>query len=195
MPTCGIHLVSTTYRTWLPGDDRGHWSPLLDFYGALRERGHRLRVGDPITRQRGEGIADEPEKVLSPREVQTVADTIGALITSPHSPPLVAGRPTFKPPVIYAAAIERTHFHLLTGIMREDVGIFMGRIKGITSSAVCALPENAGRRHVWTAHYWEVFLFDDGGVEAVQGYIEAHNVRRGLAPNPFPWVHPRRVRK
>jgi REP element-mobilizing transposase RayT len=107
----------------------------------------------------------------------------------------VAGRQIFKPPVIYAAAIERTHFHLLTGVMREDVGTFMGRIKGMTSSAICALPENAGRRHVWTAHYWEVFLFDEGGVDAVQTYIEAHNVRRGLSPNPYSWAHPRRLRK
>lgn len=39
MATIGIHLVWTSYGTWLPGDDRGHWSPLFDFYGHLVERG------------------------------------------------------------------------------------------------------------------------------------------------------------
>jgi hypothetical protein len=195
MPTRGIHLVSTTYGTWPPGDARGHWSPLLDFYGRLRERGHRLRLGDSETLHRATDIAHEPEKVLSSHEIQLVADTIGALVGVTHRPPLVAGRPNYQPPVIHAAAVERTHFHLLTGVMREDVGTFMGRIKGTTSSALRALPENTGRKHIWTAHYWEVFLFDEGGLDAVQTYIEAHNTRRGLPPNPFPWVHPRRLRK
>jgi hypothetical protein len=125
MHTRAIHIISTTYRTWLPGA-------------------------------------------------------------------LVAGLPVPKPPVVYAAAIERTHFHLLIGILKEDLGIFVGRLKGTAASAICAMPEYAGRKHVWTAHYWEVFLFDEPAVDAVQVYIQSHNLRRNLPASPYPWIHPRR---
>ena len=77
MTTSGIHLVSTTYRTWLPGDNRGHWSPLFDLYGRLLELGHRLRLPDADTKRHAEEIAKEPEKVLSPREIEVVAETFG----------------------------------------------------------------------------------------------------------------------
>jgi hypothetical protein len=194
MPTCGIHVISTTYRTWMPGDARGHWSPLFDFYGRLKESGHRLRLPDPDTFRHSSEIAKEPEMVLSPHAMTIVAHTFRALLTPPHSPPLVAGTALFKPPIVYAAAIERTHFHLLIGILREDLGTFVGRLKGSAASAVLSFPEYAGRTRVWTAHYWEVFLFDERGVDTVQTYVEQHNVRRGLPPSPFDWVHPRRVR-
>src|SRR5688572_23324332 len=82
----------------------------------LLESGHRLRLPDPDTKRHSEEIAKEPEKVLSPQEIAIVAETFGRALTNPHSPPLAAGHPPYKPPVIYAAAIERTHFHLLTGI-------------------------------------------------------------------------------
>ena len=190
--TRAIHIISTTYRTWPPGDDRGHWSPLFDFYGHLKEKGHHLRLPDPDTRHYADQFADEPEMVLSPNAVRTVAQTFGSLLTAPYSPPLVAGKHALKPPVAYAAAIERTHFHLLIGILKEDLGTFVGRLKGTAASAVCALPEYKGRKHVWTAHYWEVFLCDEPAIDAVQLYIQDHNLRRGLAASPYPWIHPRR---
>ena len=74
--------------------------------------------------------------------------------------------------------------------MNEDIAKFAGRIKGRTSSAVGAMPKNAGRERVWTSGYWKVFLFDELGVTAVREYIEAHNVRRGLAAAPYPWIVP-----
>lgn len=92
---------------------------------------------------------------------------------------------------VLALAIEATHFHLLTGPLRggESIGRFVGRLKGRTSSAVLNLPDNADRKRVWTSGYWKVFLFDDHGVEMVREYIENHNVRRGLAANPYgDWV-------
>jgi hypothetical protein len=33
-----------------------------------------------------------------------------------------------------------------------------------------------------------VFLFDDIGVTAVKRYIDAHNIRRGLPAEPYPWI-------
>ena len=51
MATVGIHLVWTAYGTWLPGDDRGHWSPLYQFYGDVIERGGQLNRADLTTRE------------------------------------------------------------------------------------------------------------------------------------------------
>ena len=44
--THGIHLIWTTHGTWLPGDRRGHWSPLFNLYGNIRERGGKLNLPD-----------------------------------------------------------------------------------------------------------------------------------------------------
>jgi REP element-mobilizing transposase RayT len=84
--------------------------------------------------------------------------------------------------------IETTHVHVLTGPIGQDVGKFAGRIKGASSSALLKRAENSDRNRIWTGGYWKVFLFDEFGMRCVQEYIEAHNVRRGLSPAPYPWI-------
>jgi hypothetical protein len=83
MATVGIHLIWTTYGTWLPGDPRGHWSPLLDFYGNLIERGGKLNRGDLITQQFAAERMKEPAKILDEKEITVVADVLGTLGTAP----------------------------------------------------------------------------------------------------------------
>lgn len=58
--------------TWPPGDARGHWSPLFDFYGHLVWDGCRLNMPDPVTVEYAAAQAREPEKVLTPMEVEVV---------------------------------------------------------------------------------------------------------------------------
>lgn len=180
--TCGIHLVWTTYGTWLPGDRRGHWSPLFDLYGGIRDRGGKLNLPDAVTHRRAAELMKEPPKWLDPDEIATVADELSRHVAVP---PVPAWPPV---PAVWAAAIEPNHVHLLVGPVRENLARFVGRIKGRTSSAVGALPRNADRARVWTDGYWKVFLFDEEGIVAVKRYIDAHNVRRGLAAEPFPWI-------
>ena len=175
--TCGIHLIWTTYGTWLPGDDRGHWSALFDLYGGILERGGKLNVPDSITRRRAVATMTEPPKRLDPKEIATVAGELSRHVGGPRPP-------------VWAAAIEPNHVHLLVGPVEEDLERFVGRLKGRTSSEVGALPGNAGRERVWTSGYWKVFLFDDAGVRAVKDYIDAHNVRHGLPPEPYEWITP-----
>jgi hypothetical protein len=175
--TCGIHLIWTTYGTWLPGDDRGHWSALFDLYGHIRERGGRLNVPDAETRTFVRSRMTEPPKWLTPEEIAVVAAEFGVQMGPPHPP-------------AWAAAIEPNHVHLLVGPVAEDIARYAGRLKGRTSSAVGDLPANASRRRVWTSGYWKVFLFDEEGVVAVKQYIDAHNLRRGLPAEPFPWITP-----
>ena len=175
--TCGIHLIWTTYGTWLPGDDRGHWSALFDLYGSIRERGGKLNAPDDTTRTRVLGQLSEPPKRLDADEIAVIAEELRR-----HVAP--AG------PKAWAVAIEPNHVHLLIGPVDETLSKFAGRIKGRTSSVVGALPKNGGRERVWTSGFWKVFLFDDTGVTAVREYIEAHNVRRRLSAAPYPWIVP-----
>ena len=186
--TCAIHFIWTSYATWPPGDPRGHWSPLFDFYGNLIERGHKLNLPDATTYARSLAIAKEPPFLMTPGEMTTVANVIGTLV-APISPPLAAGHFETRPKA-YAFAIENNHTHLLTGPIKEDLSSFIGRVKGMTSSAVLKHPGNEERRRVWTAGYWKVFLFDEPAVYAVKGYIEDHNVRRGLPPATVSWLSP-----
>ena len=176
MATVGIHLIWTAYGTWLPGDDRGHWSPLFDEYDRIRERGGRLEYGDPITQMPARERMTEPAKILTVDDRQLVAEKIGVLVTPPYQPRA------------HAAAIEETHAHLLLGPVEEKIHKTAGRIKGTTSSALLKLPANRGRSHIWTARYWKVFLYDEAAFAAVKRYIEEHNLRRGIAAAPFLWI-------
>ena len=201
MATCAIHFIWTTYGTWLPGDDRGHWSPLYDLYGHLKIEGHRLNLPDAATRRTAQERLLEPPKILSSDEIEFLAPILGHAATtySPaftpesQSPTLSAEMRTgtlFEQPRVIAAAIEPTHVHLLTGPLKQDVAAFVGRLKGSTSSALLRRPENAGGTRTWTSGYWKVFFFDHRAVPTVQNYIEEHNQRRGLPAAPWDWVRP-----
>jgi REP element-mobilizing transposase RayT len=181
--THGIHLIWTTYGTWLPGDDRGHWSPLFDLYGSIREQGGQLNSPDEITRTRSGATLTEAAKRLTEEEIAVVASELGQHLA-------VSGVADSQLPPAWAATIEANHVHLLVGPVNEDLARFVGRLKGRTSSVVGALPVNSERERVWTSGYWKVFLFDAVGVVAVKRYIDLHNVRRGLPAEPFPCISP-----
>ena len=178
MSHCAIHAIWTTYMTWPPGDARSHWSALFDFYGRLIEQGHKLNLPDRNTRQHAMELAKEPPRLLSELDQRIVADTIGGLLKAD-----IRGK-------VHAAAVERTHVHLLFGPLNENIERVIGRIKGRTSSEVIARGSEPGRRRTWTAGYWKVFLFDERSLPFVARYIEAHNERRGLPAAPFGWITP-----
>ena len=206
MSTCGIHFVWTTYGTWLPGDERGHWSPLYDLYGSLRAKGHRLNLPDHMTRRIAQERMLESPKVLSANEIERLANLLGSLATSyspaftpVNSSPILsdamknpsgigASFGPFEQPVVLAAAIEPTHIHLLTGPLKQDIAAFAGRLKGATSSALLKQSENCDRKRIWTSGYWKVFLFDEPAVICVKDYIERHNERRGMPSAPYDWI-------
>ncbi len=175
-----IHVIWTTYMTWPPGEGRGHWSPLFDLYGGLVEQGHRLNIPDRATVNRATELAKEPPRVLTSSDQEIVADTIGEVLNNQME----------SSARIYAAAIERTHVHVLLGPLDENIERVVGRLKGRTSSAVVARGSEPGRKRTWTAGYWKVFLYDSRSIRPVMEYIEAHNLRRGLMAAPYQWITP-----
>jgi hypothetical protein len=180
--TCGIHFIWTTYGTWLPGDRRGHWSPLFDVYGRIAERGGRLQFPDETTRLVSTTLLREPPFRLDDGDAAIVAGELAKLV---HD-----GTPTCDQPIAIAATVEPTHVHLLLGPVGEDLRAFVGRLKGRSSSAVLASGRHGERRHVWTEKYWKVFLFDAVGMEAVTEYIQDHHRRAGRPLNPYSWCRP-----
>jgi REP element-mobilizing transposase RayT len=180
MPVEAVHLIWTTYGTWLPGDVRGHWSPLFDLYGRLRAQGHRLNLPDETTEQTSLHRLSHSPTILSSSDVAVVAQTIGSLVASPQR--LGASR-------IHAAAIESNHTHLLVGGLTDTVSRIVGRLKGQTSSSVAAA-NGDGSSRTWTTGYWKVYLFDEHAIAAVASYIEQHNIRRGLPARPYHWIAP-----
>jgi len=177
--TKGIHAIWTTYGTWLPGDARGHWSALFDFYGHVLQRGQQLNPPDATTQTRATSLMREPQKVLNEEEIRLVTKTLDDYLA-----PGMPGE-TWK---INATAIERTHVHLLFGPLNDPIGEVVGRIKSRTSSVLLKLPVNQGRRRIWTTGYWKVFLFDDNAMAQVARYISTHGGRRGSRAAPVSWV-------
>jgi REP element-mobilizing transposase RayT len=180
MLTIGIHVIWTTYGTWLPGDSRGHWSPLFDFYGRVIRDGGQLNVSDSTTRQVAKDFAKEPPVILGADAIAIVAQSIGEHVCRPTE--------HIAKPRVFAAAIEATHVHLLFGPVEEDLGRCIGRIKGTTSSAVLRHNAELKRRRTWTAGVWQVFLYDDAAFIAVKRYIDDHNIRKGLPAEPYDWI-------
>lgn len=172
--TLAIHLVWTTYGTWLPGDPRGHWSPLFDVYGHMRERGGKLNPGDTTTHQIAAERMSEPTKRLSLIEELLVGQSIAETCRGVLHP--------------LAVAVEPTHVHLLIKGTTVPVGEVVGRLKSNSGARLLRLPINLGRQRVWTTGYWKVFLFDEKAVATVQSYIERHNTDRGLPAKRFDWI-------
>jgi hypothetical protein len=89
-----------------------------------------------------------------------------------------------------AKVLRADEIDIVAGALGEDIGRFVGRLKGSSSSAARKHPANRDRRRTWASGYWKVFLFDDDAVGAVADYVAAHNTRRGLAAARLAWVTP-----
>ncbi len=191
--TKGIHIIWTTFGSWLPGDPSkpGHWSPLFDMYGRLSSQGNRLNLPNAATYEHAKRLQNEPTKSLTPNEIKMVANVIGKILTpntkQPHQ--IAPGLPgNHHTAICTAAAINPTHIHMLLQPMQENISRFTGRIKGMTAAALLKHPNNRGRKHIWTAKYWKVFLFNDNAVAKVKSYIEKHNIENNIPPAPYPWI-------
>ena len=181
MQTVGIHVIWTTYMTWLPGDSRGHWSALMDLYGHIVRTGGRLNLPDAITVEHAKEVAEGTAVVLCAEEQTAVADRIGRMLADDS---IIRGSRVF------AVAVEPTHMHLLFSSLQYNIDNVVGRIKSQTSSMLLEMRGNPEVRRIWTNGYWRVFLFDAEGVAAVQDYVEEHNERRGMARSPHAWLRP-----
>ena len=143
--TLAIHTVWTTYLTWLPGDKRGHWSPLFDLYGGLLRNGHQLNMGDEGTRKTAANLATDKPKYLRDSDIDLAAQTVAEVIRGGPAAGVANGIPAAAW-TVYAAALEKQHVHLLLAANAESVSRVVGRIKGKSSSRIGKADGNTGQR-------------------------------------------------
>ena len=170
--TLGYHIVKSGYGLWLPGDARGSWSEAWDDELGYIEP-HTLHGGDPVRLRMAEERMKRPPVLLTDEMLQAVVDQIGRCAAdSPWS--------------IVAASVERTHTHLQMTYSGLDVYNTVKWIGDQTTKAVHRLTPHAGP--IWCKGSWISFVFDEPRWKNVKAYIERHNIRRGVGPQPYPFV-------
>ena len=173
--TIGYHLVFSGYGLWLPGDSRGSWSASWDEQLGLIEP-HTLHPGDPVRLRMAEERLKHPAVRLSVAMIEVVADTFGCCAAESDW-------------TIQAASVESTHVHLLLSYSERDIDKTVKWVKDRCTKAVHQRTSHQGP--VWCKGRWRGFIFDDTSWEGAVGYIERHNIRRGLGPRPYAFLAPR----
>lgn len=174
--TLGYHVVKSGYGLWLPGDDRGHWSEAWDDDLGLIEPG-TLHAGDPVRLRMARERLAHPPVTLTPPMIRVIADTLAGLVTRSRGGLAIA-----------AAAIERTHTHLLIPYTGRDIDHTVKWIADQTTKAIHRHTDHAGP--VWCKGRWRTFVFEASHWNNTTAYIRRHNTRRGLPPDPFPFITP-----
>jgi REP element-mobilizing transposase RayT len=170
--TIGYHYVKSGYGLWLPGDGRGSWSEAWDDQIGFYEP-HMLHEGDPIRlRMARERQLHPPVKLTDPMlaVVETVIGECAA--TSPWQ--------------IVAASIERTHTHLAITYSGLDIHRTVKWLAQQMTKAIHRQTSHTGP--VWCEGYWCEYHYDERHWQNVIGYIERHNIRRGVGPRPYGFI-------
>ena len=109
--TLGYHYVKSAYGLWLPGDDRGSWSPAWDEEIGFVEP-HTLHPGDPVRLRMAEERMKQPPVRLTEAMIAAVAGALAQCVAKSGGGLAVA-----------AATIEPTHVHFLIPYSGRDIDI------------------------------------------------------------------------
>jgi hypothetical protein len=160
MNTLGTLITSTTYGTWLRGDQRG-WidDGILMPPDPVLERGERERMGHPP-------FLFQPETLLA------VGDAIGVSLRERQ-------RHT-----VLALTVQTWHIHIVVGSTPVRVDQV---VKCAKDAARYHLRPG---RPIWTDGYDKRFCFDRPSLAARVRYVERHNERLGWSARPWAWITP-----
>jgi REP element-mobilizing transposase RayT len=172
--TIGYHIVWSGYGLWLPGDERGHWSEAWDEQLGYIEP-HTLHPGDPVRLRMAEERMAHPPLRLDEAMIAVVGEALGKC----------AATSDWR---VAAAAIESTHLHLLLTFTERDIDNTIKWLKDQTTKAIHRETPHVGP--VWCKGRWRQLLFDEVYWRKSRKYIERHNERRGLPPQPYTWIAP-----
>ena len=178
MQTIGFHLVKSGYGLWLPGDSRGHWSSAWDEQIGYCEP-HRLHNGDTELERMARERMTYPPTLLTSAMIESVASAIGSCVVASEWR-------------IEAAAIESTHMHLLTTYTSRNIDGVAKWIAQQTTKAVHR--ETTFKGPLWCEGKWLAFVSNHDHWNNTRQYIEQHNLRRGLAAQPWNWITPTKSR-
>ncbi len=170
--TLGYHIVISGYGLWLPGDERGHWSENWDSELGFIEP-HTLHAGDPIRKRMAAERQAHPKVILDLQMLSVVADSIAQC----------RQQSDWR---IAAASIESTHTHLLLSYTEREIDSTIKWLKDQITKAIHDRTSHKGP--VWCKGRWRSFIYDPIIWRNTRHYIERHNVRRDLAPRPYPFI-------
>ena len=176
MTTFGYHMIKSTYGGWLPGDARGSWSeswsPSRGYFGP-----HQLHEANPARLEIAAGRMRHPPVELTDEMTAAIVNAIAACVERSQGEL-----------VIMAAAIERTHMHLLIPDTGRDIDNTAKWIADQTTKAVHRLTPHQGP--VWTKNNWCHHLDRQEHWENAILYIDEHNIRAGRGSRPYPFLSP-----
>jgi REP element-mobilizing transposase RayT len=174
--TLGFHVTKSTYGTWLPWDRRGSWSegwsPARGYYGA-----HQFHERDARRERMARSRMKHAPVVLSDAMLQAIVESLGECVQKSQGDLR-----------IIAAAIERTHMHLLIPNTGRDINITAKWIADQTTKRVHRTTGHQGP--VWTKNPWCDHIDDQEHWENAILYIDEHNIRAGRGSRPYSFLAP-----
>ncbi|MEM7576868.1 MAG: hypothetical protein AAF328_05265 [Planctomycetota bacterium] len=162
MLTLGVHLVKSAFGQWLPGDERGHWSPAWDKQIGFSPS-HRLNAGDPVRLAMAQRAMTRRSVTWTPVMIQIFARTLRSCAEDSDWSPA-------------ALSIEPTHLHALIRGLDRDADITIKWVSDRMTKAVRRETGYAGP--VFAKGRWRCFVFDEEQWINTLNYITRHEGKR-----------------
>jgi hypothetical protein len=176
----GFHIIACTYGFWLPNDERGSCSDYVRS-DALTKCG----PANPVTHSRS--IARKPydfqvrQMARESLRFPPVVLTLDQIASTGRG--FARELEQFAATVVFACAILRDHFHLVTGPCRYDIRRFAGRMKGAATKQLredridpmWKFTEREGRTSsLWSVKPWVVYQFTDDDLFRSIDYVNVN---------------------
>jgi hypothetical protein len=192
----GFHLVCSAYGFWLPNEERGSGSDFvrseaLTKFGPANPVTHRRSVArkpfDPIIREMARASLKYEPVRFNVAQIQSIARGFEKELSQ------------YCAAVVFACAIMRDHFHLVTGPCRYDVRRFAGRLKGAATKQLLASGLHPFQRIVlpdgshpspWSVKPWVVYCYSVEDMLRDIPYVERNPVKAGLGQQNWSFVAP-----
>lgn len=156
--TLGIHLVKSAYGLWLPGDERGHWSPAWD-EKIGHTQPHMLHPGDPVRQRMSAERMQHPPVRWPPRIIQSITTTLRRCANE-------------SPWDLAALAVEPTHLHALLTYAPLNFDRTAKWLAQQMTKAVHTDTDHPGP--VFAKNKWATFIFDQPHWDNTARYIQRH---------------------
>jgi hypothetical protein len=196
----GFHIIACTYGFWLPNDERGSGSDFvrseaLTKFGPANPVSHSRSVArkpyDFQIRQMARSSLRYPPVVLTLDQIASVGRGFAKELG------------IFAATVVFACAVLRDHFHLVTGPCRYDIRRFAGRMKGagtkqLLEDRIHPMSKFTDAEGLvpspWSVKPWVVYEFTDDDMLRAIKYVNDNVTRARLPAQNYHFVVPYRAR-
>ena len=192
----GFHIICTPYGFWLPNDERGSGSDFvrseaLTKFGPANPVTHGRSVArkpfDPVIREMARASLKYEPVRFNLAQIDSIARGFEQELTH------------YAAALVFACAILRDHFHLVTGPCRYDIRRFAGRMKGAATKQLLAdglhpfqhivLPDGS-HPSLWSVKPWVVYCHTVEDMLRDIPYVEKNPIKAGLGAQKWSFVVP-----